>query len=115
MRMSRKSRLFRRFAIVVATVQLVAFAGASVLEAATVANQKVATYSVDDAQSNAGVIHDPGTCPACQLLTAHARRSDATTIALPSVDVASIARTNDVARPESAPRTGFSSRAPPSP
>jgi hypothetical protein len=115
MHMSRKSRLFRRIAVAVASLQLVTFAGASVLEAAAVANQKVVWNAVHSAQSHGGAIHDPWTCPACQLLTAPARRSEAVAIALPTVDARATTQRNDVARPENAARTGFSSRAPPSP
>jgi hypothetical protein len=111
--MSSRIRLFRRIAVVVAALQLVAVAGASVLEAATVANQKVAAYAVDSAQSHGGAIHDPGTCPACQLLTAHARRSEATSFVLPPADVGSRSQQTEVTVARGEPRRGFASRAPP--
>ena len=104
---------FRYLALVLAAVQLLAFAGAPVLEAVTVESYSVAPLAVDEAQSSGRSIHDPGTCPACQLLGAHARRPEAARIAIPTSDACSGMLRSDGTSPQGAPRAGFLSRAPP--
>jgi hypothetical protein len=116
MPMTLTRRLFRRFALALATIQLVAFAVAPVLEGRAVAAQGAVELALDQAGSDRTFpTHDPGTCVACQLLSSIAALPQAATI-LVRADEGSGRdhRPVDVPR-QSFPRQGFHSRAPPAP
>ncbi len=66
----------RRFALVLAAAQLLAYSAAPVIEALT--ERSPGPASIERAHSQSCTpIHQPSACLACQMLTAHARKADA--------------------------------------
>lgn len=114
MPMSRPGHLFKRIARVIAAVQLLAFASAPLLEAASVGPQRASVFAQGANVQGLGSSHDPASCPACQLLRVSARPVEPPSLALFD-DAAGSSIDSDVeTAPSSAPRHGFRSRAPPS-
>ena len=113
MRMTPLKRAFRFAAIVLATVQLTVYEGASIYEAFA-ARYVGPAPSVGSPGSQPGTpAHDPGTCPACQTLNAFARLPDASRLLRIAGHVRTLATLTDDAVPRQAARSGFLSRAPP--
>jgi hypothetical protein len=114
MPMTLTRRLFRRFALALATVQLVAFAAAPVLDGMTVAAQVGSGLAVDGPGPDQDFpAHDPGTCIACQLISSVAALPQPASILVPADDAGRREHLPaDVPR-EVFPRQGFLSRAPP--
>lgn len=112
--MTLPSHLFRRFALALATAQLVAFAAAPVVEGTVAVAQMGVGLSVDGGTSDRSVpTHDPSTCVACQLLSSVAALPQPATILVPDGDASGRERLLvDVPRQVFA-RQGFLSRAPP--
>ena len=115
MPMTLTRRLFKRFALALATAQIVAFAVAPVLEG-TLAVAQVGSGFVVDRDTTPGKsvpTHDPSTCVACQLISAVAALPQPATLFVAS-DAASRREQPPVDLPRQLfPRQGFLSRAPP--
>lgn len=109
----KRSRLaFRRFALVLAAAQLVAYGAAPVLEARTERNP--GPVHIERAHNQSCVPpHAPDACLACQLLTATARAPEVVRVSLPSDErcaIEGIVLTVMAPRP---PPAIFLTRAPP--
>ena len=114
MSMSPVRRAFRFVSLALAALQLVVTAGAPIYEAITVAphNGRSASVASPDSEKTAPA-HDPGTCPACQTLTAFARLPEAPRILLLSAEAGAPRDPTVDATPQQTSRQGFLSRAPP--
>jgi hypothetical protein len=108
------NRFLRRLARLLVGLQLLAFAAAPIFEAFSVAASGRSVPSVEVTQSGgSGLVHDPASCPACQLLRISARP-----VAVAPVSFVGERRTlsvdwADEQAPAPVARQGYSSRAPP--
>jgi len=112
MGMTRTRLAFRRFALMLAAAQLVAYGLAPVLEAAGERNP--GPVHIERAHSQSCVpLHAPDACLACQLLTTSAATPDIVRISLPSDERCSTeGMVTTVTAPRPPPLT-FLTRAPP--
>jgi hypothetical protein len=103
----------RRMASVLAAAQLLAYAAAPVLEAATERNPGPA--HIEPAKPHSCVpVHEAATCLACQLLTLHARRPETTLVPAAEDVTWAIESREWYSVPTTGPPAGFFTRAPPS-
>jgi hypothetical protein len=110
--MTRIHPAFRRFALVLAAAQLVAYGIAPLLEAGTERNPGPA--HVERAHSHPCVpLHAPDACLACQLLTASAAAPEIIRVSLPSDERCSIESVVLNAMAPRPPPAIFQTRAPP--
>ena len=81
-------RCFRYLALALAAVQIVAFAGAPVLEGMLAVAEARSAVTVDGNSPERGIPpHDPSTCAICQLINSVAPPPPAPTIFAPRDDV----------------------------
>lgn len=99
-------------ASVLAAAQLLAYAAAPALEAAT--ERSPGPTHVERAKPHSCVpVHEATTCLACQLLTMHARRPEAARVPA-AEDVARVVEIREwMSAPATGPPAGFFTRAPP--
>jgi hypothetical protein len=110
--MTRTRLAFRRFALVLAAAQLLAYGAAPLLEAGTERNP--GPVHIERAHNQSCVpLHAPDACLACQLLTATARAPEVVRVSLPNDErcsIESVVLTMMAPRP---PPAIFLTRAPP--
>lgn len=112
--MNRPRRIFRRLALALATAQLLAFAGAPVLDGITVGTQRSTVETIGPLGSApTAPFHDVETCVACQVISTlaclpHAEAPPLPTSAAPAGDWLTLELRTDRFQ-----RQGFHSRAPP--
>jgi hypothetical protein len=112
--MAPQGRVFRRIARVLATVQLLAFAVAPMLEAYSVARQAGNVVSVENANPRGSVApHDSASCAACQLLRVAARLPDTARIPFDRAIADRPTERGLIVPPRFSPNRGLHSRAPP--
>jgi hypothetical protein len=86
-------RLFRYFALALASIQIVAFASAPAIEGALAVSKSEASVSADRGDSDRSAPrHDPSTCVVCQLLSVVASLPVPPTVAAPIGDTSAIER-----------------------
>ena len=107
-------RLFRYFALALASVQIVAFASAPALEGALAGSQVESSVSADRGDPDQRAPrHDPSTCVVCQLLSVIPSVPVPPTVPAPIGETGAVERpTVDVPR-QQVLRRGALSRAPP--
>ena len=112
MAVTRSRPSFRRFALVLAAAQIVAYGLAPVLEAATERNP--GPVHIERAHNQSCVpLHAPDACLACQLLTATAATPDIVRVALPSDERCSTEGMVETVMAPRPPPVTFLTRAPP--
>ena len=103
---------FRRFALVLAAAQLVAYGVAPVLEARTERNPGL--IHIERAHNQSCVpLHAPDACLACQLLTTSAAAPNIVRVALPSDERCTVERTVLTVMAPRPPPAIYLTRAPP--
>jgi len=109
---SRHRTLLRRFALALASAQVLAYSAAPMLEALT--ERSPGPTHIEAAKDASCVpVHTASHCMACQLLTLHARKPEAVR-APDQADVSSVAhQTSRDIIVTRAPPPGFRTRAPP--
>jgi hypothetical protein len=108
-------RLFRYFALALASIQVAAFAGSPALEAALVVVPQAETaVSADEGGSDRSIPrHDPGSCVVCQLISVVAALPVPPTVVAPVGEISPVERPRlDAPRQHSVLRDALS-RAPP--
>jgi hypothetical protein len=114
MLMTPTRRLFRHFALVIATVHLVVFAVAPVLEASiTVGQSGIGVVATGDTPDRSIPTHDPSTCIACQIISSVTAVPQPATIFLPTDDASTPDRFPVHGTRQVFAAQGFLSRAPP--
>ena len=107
-------RLFRYLALALATAQIVAFAGAPVLEGTLAAAHTRNAVTTDSDAPHGGIpAHDPSTCAVCQLISSVAPPPQPPTIVIPQDDASGRVVVAVDQPGEHFRRTGVLSRAPP--
>jgi len=114
MPMTLTRRLYRYFALALATAHLVVFAAAPVIEGRLVNAEVGIGVAADDATPERRVpAHDPSTCITCQIISSVAAVPQPATILLPTDDDGPRDRFPVHGARQVFERQGFLSRAPP--
>jgi hypothetical protein len=113
MPMTLSRRLFRYFALALATAHLVVFAGAPLLEGSVARTQTGVGVAAGETSDRGIPAHDPGTCIACQIISSVAAVPQPATILLPADEARPHDRLPIHGARQVFQQQGFHSRAPP--